>query len=118
MEDEKLKIITFRNSKESFISLLKQNGIPFAELLPPSETNKAAGEIIEILKDVGAVSIVPSLAAIAVQWLKARSSRKLMLQTKDKQVVHLEGYSAKEVAGLLEQANSLTVIDTKPNQAN
>jgi len=41
-----------------------------------------------------------------------------MLQTKDKQVIHLEGYSAKEVAGLLEQANSLTVIDTKPNQAN
>ena len=115
---EKLKIITFKNSKESFISLLKQNGIAFTELLPPSGTIMAAGEIIEILKTVGAASIFPSLATVAVQWLKARSSRKLMLQTKDKQVVHLEGYSAKEVARLLEQANSLTVVDTKPNQAN
>ena len=118
MIDEKIKIITFRNSKESFISLLEQNGIAFTELLPPNGTIVAAGEIIEILKAVGAASIFPSLATVAVQWLKARSSRKLMLQTKDKQVIHLEGYSAKEVAGLLEQANSLTVIDTKPNQAN
>lgn len=115
---EKLKIITFKNSKESFISLLKQKGITFTELFPPTGTIMAAGEIIEILKTVGAASIFPSLATVAVQWLKARSSRKLMLQTKDKQVVHLEGYSAKEVAGLIEQANSLTVIDTKPNQAN
>jgi hypothetical protein len=110
--------ITFKNSKESFISLLKQNGITFTELFPPSGTIIAAGEIIEILKTVGAASIIPSLATVAVQWLKARSSRKLMLQTKDKQVVHLEGYSAREVASLLEQATSLTVIDTKPNQAN
>lgn len=115
---EKLKIITFKNSKESFISLLKQNGITFTELSPPIGTIIASGEIIEILKAVGAASIFPSLATVAVQWLKARSSRKLMLQTKDKQVVHLEGYSAKEVARLLEQANSLTVVDTKPNQAN
>jgi len=41
-----------------------------------------------------------------------------MLQTKDKQIVHLEGYSVQEVAALLKQAESLTVIDTKPNKAN
>jgi hypothetical protein len=70
---EKLKIITFKNSKESFISLLKQNGITFKELLPQSGTIMAYGEIIEILKTVGAASIFPSLATIAVQWLKARS---------------------------------------------
>lgn len=118
MIEERIIIITFRNSKESFISLLEQYGIAFTELLPPNGTIVAAGEIIEILKAVGAASIFPSLATVAVQWLKARSSRKLMLQTKDKQVIHLEGYSAEEVAALLEQANSLTVIETKPNQAN
>jgi len=66
MIDEKIKIITFRNSKESFISLLEQNGIAFTELLPPNGTIVAAGEIIEILKAVGAASIFPSLATVAV----------------------------------------------------
>ena len=84
MIDEKIRIRTFRHSKESFISLLEQNGIAFTELLPPNGTIVGAGDIIEILKAVGAASIVPCLARVAVQWLKARGSRKLMLQTKDK----------------------------------
>ena len=118
MIEEKIKIVTFRDSKESFLSLLDENNIRFIEQVPHPGVVMAAGEIVEILKAVGAASIFPSLATVAVQWLKARSSRKLMLQTKNKQIVHLEGYSAQEVAVLLEQAESLTVIDKKPNKTN
>jgi len=118
MIEEKIKIVTFRDSKESFLSLLDENNIHFIEQVPHPGVVMAAGEIVEILKAVGAASIFPSLAAIAVQWLRARSSRKLMLQTKDRQIVHLEGYSVQEVAALLKQAESLTVIDTKPKKAN
>ncbi|MBE0425134.1 MAG: hypothetical protein IBX72_00605 [Nitrospirae bacterium] len=118
MIEEKIKIVTFRDSKESFLSLLDENNFLFIEQVPHPGVVMATGEIVEILKAVGAASIFPSLAAVAVQWLKARSSRKLMLQTKDKQIVHLEGYSVQEVAELLKQAESLTVIDTKSNKAN
>ncbi len=75
----------------------------------------AAGEAVEILKAVGAASFSPSLAAIIVQWLKARSSRKIILQTKDMKVVHLEGYTADEIVRLLELAQNVTVIETKPD---
>ena len=117
MVEEKIKIVTFRNSKESFLSLLDENNIPYIEHPPPLGSVMNAGEVVEILKAVGVASVFGSLAAIAVQWLKARSSRKLILQTKNKQIVHLEGYSAQEVAVLLEKAENLTVIDTKPSKA-
>ncbi len=118
MIEEKIRIITFRDSKDSFLSMLDENNIKFIAHTPPVGVVMAAGEIVEILKAIGAASIIPSLATVAVQWLKARSSRKLMLQTKDKQIFHLEGYTIKEIGLLLDQAESLTVIDTKPNKGN
>jgi hypothetical protein len=118
MIEEKIKIITFRNSKDSFLSMLDDNNIEYIVHSPPVGEVIAAGEIVEILKAIGAASIIPSLATVAVQWLKARSSRKLTLQTKDKQIIHLEGFTIKEVGLLLEQAESLTVIDTKPNKGS
>jgi len=113
MIEEKIKIVTFRDSKESFLSLLDENNIHFIEQVSHPGVVMAAGVIVEILKVA-----IPSLAVVVVQWLKARSSRKVMLQTKDRQIFHLEGYSVQEVAALLKPAESLTVIDTNPNKAN
>jgi hypothetical protein len=48
-----------------------------------------------------------------VQWLKNRASRKIMIQTKNKKVIHIEGYSVKQVEQVLETAEKITVIQTK-----
>jgi hypothetical protein len=118
MIEKKIRVTTFRNSKDSFLPMLEKNNIKFIVRTRPVSVLMGEGEVVEILKAIGAASIIPSLATVAVQWLKARSSRKLILQTKDKQVVHLGGYTIKEVGLLLEQAENLTVIDIKPNKGN
>lgn len=114
-----LRIVTFKDSKESFLSLLIENDIEFSVRHPQPGAVTASGEVVEILQAIGAVSIFPSLAAIIVQWLKYRGSRKVILQTRDQQIFHLEGYSANEVSKLLENAENITVIDTKkPDSTN
>jgi hypothetical protein len=74
----------------------------------------ASGEIVEILKALGIPSACGSLASVLIAWIKSRASRKVILQTDDKKVLHLEGYSVKEIEKLLPKTTSLTVIDTRP----
>ena len=57
----------------------------------PQGTVLAAGEVLEIVKALAGLSLAPSIAAVVVQWLKNKASRKVILQTKENQVVHLEG---------------------------
>lgn len=61
-----------------------------------------------------------AVATVLVAWIKARASRKVILTLKDQKIVHLEGYSVKEVEALLKTTESVAVIDTKPikNQSN
>lgn len=112
--DETIRAFTFKHSEESFLASLREHNIPLKEHPVILNQPMASGGVVEILTAIGAQSALPALAIVVVQWLKARRSRKVMLQTKDKQVIHLEGYSVEEVAELLKNVKSLTVIDTKP----
>ena len=62
-------------------------------------------------------AVATSVAAVLVAWLKARASRKVILTLRDKQIVHLEGYSVEEVKQLLNMTEVATVIDTKPTDS-
>ncbi|WP_457665376.1 hypothetical protein, partial [Thiolapillus sp.] len=72
-----------------------------------------AGETLEIVKALAGLSLAPSIAAVLVQWLKNKASRKAILQTKNNEVVHLEGYSSKEIEVLISSAKNITIIQTK-----
>ena len=70
---------------------------------------------------IGQIAAVSgAVATVLIAWVKARASRKVILTLKDKNIVHLEGYSAKEVEALLKITESVTVIETTPteNQSN
>lgn len=106
----------FKHSKSSFIEILKENKIEFYEKnVFPKGTIVNASEAIEIIKAVGEASAIPALATVLVQWLKNKSSRKI-LQTKENEVMHLEGYSVKEIETILQKAKNLTVIQTIPEE--
>ncbi|WP_445355280.1 hypothetical protein ACJJI5_00745 [Microbulbifer sp. EKSA008] len=68
------------------------------------------------MKAVAGLSITPSIAVIVVQWLKNRSSRKVILQMTDKKIVYIEGYSKEEISNLIADASSITIIQTEPGQ--
>jgi hypothetical protein len=106
-----------KHSKSSFAEMLKENNIEFYEKnLFPAGTVVNASETIEIIKALGGASVIPALATVLVQWLKNKSSRKIILQTKENEVIHLDGYSVKEIETILQKAKNLTVIQTIPEE--
>jgi len=116
-EANSIRAYVFKHGKLGFSELLRQKEIKYFEnnLFPPG-TIVNSSEVIEIIKAVGGASIIPALATVIVQWLKNKSSRKIILQTKDKSVIHLEGYSIKEIEGFLETAESITVLQKEPDE--
>lgn len=116
MENDKIKVILFMGSKAAFLSMLDEKGINYSTVPIRPGVVMAAGETIEILKMLGGASPFAALAWVLVEWIRARSSKRIIIQTKNKEVVHLEGYSVSEVEKLLDLADNITVIDTKPNQ--
>ncbi|WP_444892537.1 hypothetical protein ACJJIE_17765 [Microbulbifer sp. TRSA001] len=114
---EILEVKFFKDGIDDFINLLKSEKVPFEESFRfPSQVVAASGDSLEIMKAVAGLSITPSIAAIVVQWLKNRSSRKVILQMTDKKIVHIEGYSKEEISNLIADASSITIIQTEPDQ--
>lgn len=116
MDNEKVRVILFRDSKDSFLFMLDEKGIQYLPIPVRPGVVMAAGETIEILKMLGEASPFAALAWVLVEWIKAKSSRKIIIQTKNEEIVHLEGYGIKEIEKLLDRTDSITVIDPKPNQ--
>lgn len=107
-----LRVNVFRDSHEPFTNLLKENKIEYYGIALNSFGPVNAGEILEIIKTVGNTALWPSLATVVVAFIRARKSRKIIIQTKDNQILHAEGFSVEEISKLLENARDITVIDT------
>jgi hypothetical protein len=78
-----IKLHLLKRGGREFFRLMSERKIPGQLNRHDPGTVMAAGEIIAIVKVVGGLSILPSITAIIVQWLKIRSSRKIMVPTKD-----------------------------------
>lgn len=112
-----MRIALFKDSRASFLQDLSEAGIDFEESQPIPGRIMASATYVAIAQ-IAAVS--GAVATVLVAWIKARASRKVILTLKDQKIVHLEGYSAKEVEALLKITESVAVVDTKPieNQSN
>lgn len=106
-----MRIALFKDSRASFLQDLSESGIIFEEIKPMPDSIMASGTYVAVAQTAAVASAV---AAVLVAWLKARASRKVILTLKDKQIVHLEGYSVEEVKQLINMTETATVIDTKP----
>ena len=71
----------------------------------------ASGQTIELLKAIGGLSVLPSLATIVCAWLKNKRSRKVMITLENNTIIQTEGLSETEIAKLLENAKGLSAID-------
>jgi hypothetical protein len=113
---ETLRIQLFKNGSRELFHMLAAQSIPMDMKRSDPGTIMASGEVIEIIKVVGGVSLIPSIALIVIQWMKNKASRKIMIQTKKKEIVEIQGMSIDEVTKLLEIAESVTAIQTKPDE--
>ena len=112
-----MRIALFKDSRASFLQDLSEAGIDFEESRPIPGRIMASATYVAIAQ---IATVSGAVASVLVAWIKARASRKVILTLKDQKIVHLEGYSAKEVEALLKITESVAVIDTKPieNQSN
>lgn len=110
---ETLRVNVFKDSQEPFTQLLIENKIEYYVVALNSFGPVNAGEILEIVKTVGNAALWPSLATVIVAFIRARKSRKIIIQTKDNQIFHAEGFSVEEISKMLENAKNITAIETK-----
>lgn len=109
-----LPLHLFKDSSASFTEALSANGVEFSRRIQLSEAPMAAGWAIEVFSVVKDATPWGALAVVIVAWLKAKSSRKVIVTINNNTVAHLEGLSVKEVTEVLAAAKSAAVIDVSP----
>lgn len=109
-----LPVHVFRDSAASFTEALSANGIEFSRRIQLAEGPMAAGWVIEVFSAVKEATPWGALAICIVAWLKAKSNRKVIVTSKDNEVVHTEGLSVEDTIKILERAKDVAVIEVPP----
>ena len=109
-----LPLHLFKDSAASFTEALSANGVEFSRRIQLSEGPMAAGWAIEVFSVVKDATPWGALAVVIVAWLKAKSSRKVIVTMNNNTVAHMEGLSVKEVAEVLAAAKSAAIIEVPP----
>lgn len=110
-----LQVHLFKASFGPLVQLLNEHELTYQLREVRSGAVTASGGTLEIAYVVGNAAFWASLATVVVAFINSRRSRKVIITTKDGTVVHAEGLRQKELEKVLEQARSLTAIDTSDN---
>ena len=110
-----IRATLFKHSHDPFIELLEEHGLEYYSIALNSQEIYAAGEFLEIVKNVVNATFWPSLATVIVAFLKKNSSRKVIITTEDNKIIHVEGYSLSELEEILKKTKDITAIQTKPS---
>lgn len=108
----------FKDSLSPFVELLNQHQVKYQMQEIRTNVPMASSGVIEIVQAVGVASMWAGLAAVIVAFIKSRSSRKVIITTKDNRIIHAEGLTAAELERILDMAARVAVIDTGGSQAD
>jgi len=109
---EKLRVVLFKDSYDSFTSELKAADIKFSRLVHLSEAPMAAGFAIEVLQALQSMSPWAAVAAVMIQWIRSRHGREIQITTKDHGIFHAKNLTHEELEEVLVKAKFAVVIDT------
>jgi hypothetical protein len=110
-----LQVHVFKDSAASFTAALSENGIEFSRRIQLSEAPMAAGAIIEIFSAIKDATPWGALAVVVIAWLNAKAARKVIITTKNNEIIHAEGLSVSEIERVLEKAKDVAIIEL-PNK--
>lgn len=110
---ESLPVHLFKDSFGPVLALFNEHDIEYAIREQRSGVPMAASEVVEVLLSP---YIWGTLSTVIVAFLKYRNSRKVIIKTKDGQIIQVEGINHEELWSLLERAESLTLIETKSDK--
>ncbi len=106
---EYLHVHVFKDSFGPMIELLNTNGVKYQFREQRSGEVMAASGVIEVLQSP---AMWGALAAVVVAFIKSRNGRKVIITTKDKEVIQAEGLNSKELQEILKRTKSLAAIDS------
>lgn len=110
---ENFHVHVFKDSFGPIIELLNEHKVKYQMHETRSGAIMAASGVIEVLQSP---AMWGALATIVVTFIKSRNGRKVMITTKDNEVIQAEGLSSKELEQILIRSKSLVAID--PNKDN
>lgn len=108
---EVLEIHVFKDSFKPIVELLSEKDVSWS--MRETRTIQASSGVIEIVLNAGAWI---SIAAVVNTFIKARHGRRVIITTKDKQVLDAQGLTKKELESVLKDASWITPIDPKNHQ--
>lgn len=115
---ETLKVNLFKASFGPFVALLDKHEVKYQMQANRSDGPMASSEVLEIIKDLGSATIWPSVAVVIIAYMNRSRTRKVIITTKDNQVVHAEGMTQKELEAVLEIAVNISAIETAPKDSS
>jgi hypothetical protein len=110
---ENFHVHVFKNSFGPIIELLNEHNVKYRMHETRSGAIMAASGVIEVLQSP---AMWGALATIVVTFIKNRNGRKVIITTRDNEVIQAEGLSPKELEQILKRSKSLVAID--PNKDN
>ena len=108
-----IRVEFYKDSRDPFIQMLDQEGVDFGEIHMFSASPMAANISAIAIHLAAASPLIAALSAVIVAWIKSKSSRKVIVTTKDRTDIHLEGLSTDEVIKILSSVENMAVIDTE-----
>ena len=109
-----LHMVLFKDSKEPFLALLRQCGVSHEEMMLKAYMPGAAEFFVDIVKS--SAPWAAGLTTVICAYLKNKRSRKVIVTTKNKEVIHCEGLGPAEIEAILEHAKSITAIESGQRQ--
>jgi|GEM_PF-1293842 len=109
-----LPVHLFRSSFHPFLDLLNEQGLKYEMRSVRSGVPMASGGTLELVKAIGDATFWPAVAVVVTAFINRRNGRKVIITTKDKSVVHVEGLSMAELEHVLKLAENITAIDPNP----
>ena len=108
---DRLSIYVFKDSFKLILNLLNDNDVQYQMRENRSEMIQAASSgVIEVLTSA---AMWGALATVIVTYIKSKSGRKIIITTKENEVIHAEGLTSKELENILDKAKSISAVDVK-----
>jgi len=108
-----LRVNLFKHSEKSFIAALDEASIPHGRIQIFTSCSQASA-IIEVISALSKVMPWNTISKVIVAWIKAKSSREVMITSEDGTIFQARGHSPSEVNKVLTSSVDLVVIDSSP----
>lgn len=109
---EYLHLHVFKDSFGPMIALLNEHDVKYQLREQRSGAVMAASGVIDVLQSP---AIWGALAAVVIAFIRSRNGRKVIITTKDNEIIHAEGLSPKELEEILKRSKSLAAVDPNKN---